>query len=84
MPEFFSRYQGYLYRFNPLRTETKANKLVIEKIRNGDKTELEVIYKSHKFEFISWLTNKFNCSEDEARDVYQFAVMTLYDNIKNN
>jgi RNA polymerase sigma-70 factor (ECF subfamily) len=83
MPEFFSRYQGYLYRFNPLRTETKANKLVIEKIRNGDKTELEVIYKSHKFEFISWLTNKFNCSEDEARDVYQFAVMTLYDNIKN-
>ena len=33
--------------------------------------------------FISWLTNKFNCSEDEARDVYQFAVMTLYDNIKN-
>jgi len=83
MPEFFSRYQGYLNRFIPLRTETKTNKLVIEKIRNGDKAQLEVIYKSHKFEFISWLTNKFNCSEDEARDVYQFAIMTLYDNIRN-
>jgi RNA polymerase sigma-70 factor (ECF subfamily) len=83
MPLFFSRHKGYLNRFNPLRTETKANKLVIEKIRNGDKTQLEVIYKSHKFEFISWLTNKFKCSEDEAKDVYQFAIMTLYDNIRN-
>jgi len=83
MSDFFSRYQGYLDRFNPLRTETKANKLVIEKIRNGDKSELEIIYKSHKFEFISWLTNKFNCTEEEAKDVYQFAVLTLYENIKS-
>jgi len=83
MPEIFSRYQGYLNRFNPLRTEAKTNKLVIEQIRNGDTTQLEIIYKSHKFEFISWLTNKFNCSEEEARDVYQFAVMTLYENIRN-
>jgi RNA polymerase sigma-70 factor (ECF subfamily) len=83
MADFFSGYQGYLNRFNPLRTETKANKLVIEKIRNGDKTQLEIIYKSHKFEFISWLTNKFNCTEEEARDVYQYAVLTLYENIKS-
>ena len=83
MPDIFSKYQGYLNRINPLRTEAKSNKLVIEKIRNGDTTQLEIIYKSHKFEFISWLTNKFNCSEEEARDVYQFAVMTLYENIKS-
>ena len=83
MPDIFSRYEGYLNRLNPLRTEAKANKLVIEKIKNGDKAQLEIIYKSHKFEFISWLTNKFHCSEEEAKDVYQFAVMTLYDNIRN-
>jgi RNA polymerase sigma-70 factor (ECF subfamily) len=84
MTDFFSKYKGYLIRIDPLRAVAKANKLVIEKIRNGDKTQLEIIYKSHKFEFINWLTNKFHCSEDEARDVYQFAVMTLYDNIKND
>ena len=83
MPDFFLTYKGYLNRFNPLRTESKANKLVIERIKNGDKTQLEIIYKSHKFEFISWLTNKFKCTEDEAKDVYQFAIMTLYDNIRS-
>lgn len=83
MTDIFSRYKGYLKRTVSLRTEAKDNKLVIEKIRNGDKTQLEIIYKSHKFEFINWLTNKFNCSEEEARDIYQFAVMTLYDNIKS-
>lgn len=83
MPEIFSKYQGYLDRFNPLRTEAKANKLVIEKIKSGDKRQLEIIYKSHKFEFISWLTNKFNCTEEEAKDVYQYAIMTFYENIKS-
>ena len=83
MPDLFSKYEGYLNRFIPLKADTKANKLVIEKIRNGDKAELETIYKAHKIEFITWLTSKYDCSEDEAKDVYQFAVITFYDNIQS-
>jgi len=84
MPKIFSKYKGYLRHLNPLRSEQKADSVVIEKIRNGDKTQLEAIYKAHKYEFINWLTNQYHCSEDDAKDIYQFAIITFYDNIRND
>ncbi len=55
--------------------------LVIEKIRNGDKKELAVIYKTYQGEFVSWLSNRFKCPEEEAREIYQVTILTFYDNI---
>ncbi len=78
----FSKYAGYLRELNPLRSEPKNDLVVLEKIRNGDKAQLEVIYKAHKIEFVKWMGHQYQCSEDDARDLYQFAVITLYDNIK--
>ncbi|MBS0000609.1 MAG: sigma-70 family RNA polymerase sigma factor [Cyclobacteriaceae bacterium] len=83
MTKIFSKYKGYLDRINPLSSETKADPVVIEKIRNGDKAQLEAIYKAHKVEFVNWITTQYNCSEEDAQDIYQFAIITFYENIKN-
>ncbi len=82
MTKIFSKYKGYLNRLNPLSSETNADIVVIEKIRNGDKRQLEAIYKEHKVEFVNWITGQYHCSEDDAKDIYQFAIITFYDNIR--
>jgi RNA polymerase sigma-70 factor (ECF subfamily) len=82
MTNIFSKYRGYLGRQNPLSSEQKAEQVVIEKIRNGDKRQLEAIYKAHKVEFVNWITGQYHCSEEDAKDIYQFAIITFYDNIK--
>lgn len=78
-----SKYLGYLRRYNPLKSDQKQTSMVIERIKGGDKTQLESIYKAYKLEFIGWITRNYNCTEDEAKDVYQFAILTFYDNINN-
>ncbi len=55
--------------------------LVIEKIKNGDKEELGVIYKTYQSEFVSWLMGRFRCTDEEAREIYQVAILTFYNNI---
>jgi RNA polymerase sigma factor (sigma-70 family) len=83
MINIFSKYQGYLDRLNPLRSESKTDPVVIENIRNGDKAQLEAIYKTHKIEFVNWITSQYNCSEEDAKDIYQFAIITFYENIRS-
>jgi RNA polymerase sigma-70 factor (ECF subfamily) len=83
MTKIFSKYKGYLLGMNPLRSEPKADPVVIEKIKNGDKAQLEAIYKAHKVEFVNWITTQYHCSESDAKDIYQFAIITFYDNIRN-
>jgi len=68
----------------PLSSDLTNNPVIIEKIRNGDTKQLADIYKAHRFEFITWITNQYSCSSDEAKDLYQMAIITLYDNIKSN
>lgn len=82
MTNFFSKYKGYLDRLNPLSSEQITDQVVIENIRNGDKRQLEAIYKAHKVEFVNWITGQYHCSEDDAKDIYQFAIITFYDNIR--
>lgn len=55
---------------------------VIEMIKNGDKKPLAEVYKTYRNEFVNWATAHFTCSRDEARDVYQAVIITLYDNIQ--
>ncbi|MGK7393335.1 MAG: RNA polymerase sigma factor [Candidatus Cyclobacteriaceae bacterium M3_2C_046] len=57
---------------------------IVEKIREGHKTILEDIYTAYRQEFISWLHFKYNCSLEDARDIYQYAVLEFYENVLNN
>ena len=59
-------------------------KVILENIRNGDRTQLAVIYREYRSEFIAWITSKFQCSRDEARDIYQVSIIAFYENIASN
>ena len=83
MNKFFN-YKGYLKSILPLRSETNAEKVVLESIRNGDKTQLEALYKAHKLEFINWVSTKYGCSSEDAKDAFQFAIITLFENLRAN
>lgn len=54
---------------------------VIDKICSGDREVLNTIYREYRSEFISWVVRQYNCSQEEAKDVYQTSVLILYENI---
>lgn len=53
----------------------------IERIRSGDETVIESIYKDYRNEFISWLMKMYKCSPADAREIFQSAVITFYENV---
>ncbi len=57
---------------------------LIKKIKSGDYNELELVYKNYREEFIKWIIKSFKCSSDDAKDVYQQTIITLYENIVND
>ncbi len=57
--------------------------LIIEEIKNGNNTQLAEIYKAYRSEFVGWASSHYQCDKEEARDIYQASIITLYDNIIN-
>ena len=55
---------------------------IIQKIRSGGQTELGMIYEEYRSEFLQWITNEYDCSVDDGKDMYQLAILIFYDNIK--
>lgn len=54
---------------------------IIELIRSGRTEVLSTIYEDYREEFFLWLNKYFGCTSDEAKDVYQNAIMVFYENI---
>ncbi len=57
------------------------DQLVLEKIRNGDKQQLSAIYDNYRVEFIGWITRNYRCSEEDAKEIFQLAIVTFYENV---
>jgi RNA polymerase sigma-70 factor (ECF subfamily) len=57
--------------------------LIIEDIKNGNNSQLAEIYKAYRSEFVGWASSHYQCDKEEARDIYQASIITLYDNIIN-
>ena len=57
------------------------NNSVIERIRNGEDGELEKVYVKYRREFISWVIKRYQCSVEDAADVYQQIILTFYENV---
>jgi RNA polymerase sigma factor (sigma-70 family) len=51
-----------------------------EKIKMGDKDALAEVYKDNRDSIINWITRKHDCSLEEAKDIYQDAIVILYNN----
>ncbi|MFY0591645.1 RNA polymerase sigma factor [Roseivirga sp.] len=57
-----------------------VNSLVL-RLRNGDRNALEDIYKQYRVSFIKWITYTHKCTEDEAVDIYQYSILSFYENV---
>lgn len=52
----------------------------ISKVRIEGKEALATLYKTYRAEFLNWAF-KFGCSREEAKDAYQSAVLSFYENV---
>jgi RNA polymerase sigma factor (sigma-70 family) len=64
-----------------INPEPMREAVVIEEIKNGNRKELADIYKAHRNEFVNWASHQYQCTSEEARDIYQATIITFYDNI---
>ncbi len=52
-----------------------------QKIRFGDQNALAEVYKANRDTVINWITHKHSCSLEEAKDIYQDAIVIFYNNV---
>jgi RNA polymerase sigma factor (sigma-70 family) len=56
------------------------DEVVIDKIKKGDETALEFLYKKH-YKMMLNMVQKNNGTEDEAKDVYQDALIVFWEKV---
>ncbi len=54
---------------------------LIVRLKRGDQQALEQIYSEYRQSFITYITNTHNCSEEQAVDIYQYAILSFYENV---
>jgi RNA polymerase sigma factor (sigma-70 family) len=60
----------------------KDNTDIIASIRAGGEEEIVALYQKYKSDFIGWAAFKFQLDRDAALDIFQEAVISFYDDIK--
>jgi RNA polymerase sigma-70 factor (ECF subfamily) len=50
---------------------------MIQRLKNGDQTVLSQLYRQHRTDFIVWMTSRYKCNEETARDIYQDTMLTI-------
>lgn len=55
----------------------------IKDIKNGNETALIELYKLYRNEFISWSYKNFLIDSDDAKDLFQEAIIAFYKNVKS-
>lgn len=63
------------------KPKTVTGEILLQSVKNGDQETLSRFYKDGRAGFIKWSEKHFHCKEVEAVDVYQDAIITLYENI---
>jgi len=57
---------------------------IFESLKSGSIENLGIVYERYRDDCMNWLIRKYSCTEDNAREVYQVSVITLYENIIRN
>ncbi len=58
------------------------DELLIQQIKSGDQKALSRLYENFRSEFLRWIMKDFRCPEDDTKDLYQVAVLIVYENIQ--
>ncbi|MBC7923322.1 MAG: sigma-70 family RNA polymerase sigma factor [Ferruginibacter sp.] len=56
----------------------------IQAFKNGNERALDEFYLLHRREFLRWSEKTFGLDATEALDIYQDAILILYENIRRN
>ena len=56
------------------------NSLVL-RLKKGDKEALEEIYRKYRVSFLKWITYSHKCSTEQAIDIFQYAILSFYENV---
>lgn len=57
--------------------------LIFEKLKIGDEAVLAEVYGNHREEFVLWMVKKYSCDTEVALEVYQNAILSLCENLRN-
>jgi RNA polymerase sigma-70 factor (ECF subfamily) len=57
-----------------------ANSLIF-RLKRGDKKALEEIYRKYRLSFVNWITFAHQCSHDRAVDIFQYSILSFYENV---
>jgi RNA polymerase sigma factor (sigma-70 family) len=68
-------------------TKVKEDSIINDwtaKLNSGETGWLDDFYKENRSAFLQWGENKFSLNKDELLDIYQNAMIVLYENLKHN
>lgn len=70
-------------------SDTKVKEVTIidnwaARLSSGETAWLDDFYKENRSAFLQWGENKFSLDRDELLDIYQNAMIVLFENIKHN
>ena len=54
---------------------------LILRLRRGDSKALEEVYARFRTSFLAWITRTHNCTKEEALDIYQYSILSFYENV---
>jgi len=56
---------------------------ILSEIKSGNEDALLDLYKTHRNEFIVWAGNTYGINSEDAKDIFQDAILAFYNNIKS-
>lgn len=56
------------------------DKLLLGKIAEGNHNALHQLYQKHREAFLGWACKRYQCTEEDAADLYQDAIIVVYEN----
>ena len=54
---------------------------LIFRLQKGDKSALEEIYRKYRTSFVNWITFAHKCSAEQAIDIFQYSIISFYENV---
>src|SRR4249920_1723065 len=59
-----------------------SDEILVQQIKSGDQKALSHLYETFRSEFLRWVMKDFKCPEDDTKDLFQVAVLVVYENIQ--
>jgi len=76
----FVSYRSYP-RVATVPKKQNTSKYMLWEIKKGNDKALKAVYSDYRAPFINWLRSKYRIGTDDAKDIFQHAVIIMYENV---